>query len=79
MHRAALAREVVNHQPSNVLRTAGSRKKFGRELCEALQFWSFEEMQSFVEEMRGLNFRLVEDRQLFVQFLSSWIGIGDRT
>lgn len=79
MHRAALAREVVNHQPSNVLRTAGSRKKFGRELCEALQFWSFEEMQSFVEEMRGLNFRQSEDRQLFVQFLSTWIGIGDRT
>ena len=74
-NKAAIASELINLQPPSILRSAQTRKKFARELCDALQYWSCEEVSYFVDEMRGLNFSAKSDRQLFLQFLFKWLPI----
>jgi len=72
---AEIARELIFHQPPSILRSAQSRKKFSRELCEALEYWSCEEISFFVDEMRGLNFSTSADRETFLSFLFVWFPL----
>ena len=74
-----LARELIFHQPPSILRSAKTRAKFSRDLCETLGYWSFDEISNFVDEMRGLNFSSVNDRETFLSMLFVWIPLeGDQ-
>ena len=72
---ADIARELILHQPPTILRSVQSRKKFSRDLCDALQFWSCEEVSFFVDEMRGLNFSSPSDRETFLSLLFMWLNV----
>lgn len=75
MSKSQIVRELVLYQPGYIMKAGRDRRKFAKELCEALEFWSLEEMNNFVDEMRGLSFANPVDRQTFLQFLSCWIGL----
>jgi len=63
--------EVLSNNPS-ALRRRDSRRKLARDLADLFSFWSYSEMESFVEEMRGLDLQKKEDVQTFVDMLSAW-------
>lgn len=69
--------QLIANNPS-ALRRRDSRKKFARDLADLFSFWSYGEMESFVEEMRGLDLRKNEDVEIFEQFLHSWFSGASR-
>lgn len=63
--------QLISSNP-HIMRRRDSRQKFARSLADILHFWNYAEMESFVEEMRGLNFSIREDQEIFLQFAESW-------
>ena len=63
--------QLIDSSPQ-FMRRRDSRQKFARSLADILHFWNYSEMESFVEEMRGLNLSNSEDRQIFFQFAEAW-------
>ena len=58
---------LVSGASPNALRSKKARKDFARISVERVGLWQ-PNVESFVEEMSGLNFYNAEDRLLFVQF-----------
>jgi monomeric isocitrate dehydrogenase len=58
---------LVNSASPNALRSKRSRKDFAKVISERVGLW-YPNVESFVEEMSGLNFYNAEDRLLFLQF-----------
>jgi monomeric isocitrate dehydrogenase len=58
---------LVSVASPNALRSKKARKAFARIIVERVGLWQ-PNVESFVEEMAGLNFYNAEDRLLFVQF-----------
>jgi len=58
---------LVSGASPNALRSKKSRKDFARVIVERVGLWQ-PNVESFVEEMSGLNFYNAEDRLLFMQF-----------
>jgi len=63
--------QLIDSNPQ-FMRRRDSRQKFARSLADILHFWNYSEMESFIEEMRGLNLSVREDRHLFFQFAEAW-------
>jgi len=58
---------VVEGAGPNALRSARSRRELAARLVHELGLWE-PPVYQFVEEMRGLNFFIAEDRLLFIEF-----------
>lgn len=58
---------VVQGAGPNALRSRKSRRDLARTISERTNLW-LPNVESFVEEMAGLNFYNSEDRLLFIQF-----------
>ena len=58
---------LVNGASPNALRSKKARKDLAKAIAERVGLWH-PNVQSFVEEMAGLNFYNREDRLLFLQF-----------
>ena len=58
---------LVSGASPNALRSKKARKDFARVIVERVGLWQ-PNVESFVEEMSGLNFYNAEDRLLFMQF-----------
>ena len=70
--------QLVYNAPKNIMRSAGSRRNFVNDLFFASGYWDRWEVKVFVDEMRGLNFSLKEERAFFLEMFFSWIpGKGD--
>lgn len=67
----SLIEGLINQNP-NIMRRRDSRQKFARSLADILSFWNYAEMESFVEEMRGLNLSNREEQEIFLQFAEAW-------
>lgn len=64
---------VVLSFKNNPLRSPGDRYKLAESIQSITSYYDLYEIVSFVEEMRGLNLKRQDDRNLFIQFLSSWL------
>lgn len=53
------------------LRRKESRRIFARELATFISYWSFQEMENFISEMKGLDLAKQEDRQVFYLFFEN--------
>jgi hypothetical protein len=58
---------IVDSASPNALRSKKARKEFAKAIAQRINLWH-PNVESFVEEMVGLNFFNAEDRALFVQF-----------
>lgn len=58
---------LVNSASPNALRSKKARKEFAKAIAQRINLWH-PNVESFVEEMTGLNFYNAEDRALFIQF-----------
>lgn len=56
-----------------ILGRSKGREAFANVLVEASGYWNFSEVKDFIEEMRGLNFRNVDDRKYFLDFFFYWL------
>lgn len=65
--RAKALEVVVQDAAATVLRSGPKRRAFARELAERLGMEP-RRVQSFVDEMAGLNFFNLEDRKTFIDF-----------
>ena len=54
------------------MKRRNSRKLLARQVAAITGYWSLRETESFVEEMRGLDFSNREDCETFVKFLLVW-------
>ena len=66
-NRMSELQKLVLAANPNTLRTKRSRKDFAHTISLRLNLLEYN-VNSFVEEMRGLNFYSDEDRLLFIQF-----------
>lgn len=53
------------------MRRQSSRKYFARTLADYIYYWNYQEIENFVNEMKGLNLSKHEDRQIFFQFFET--------
>ena len=60
-------KEIVFTADRNTMFSRVSRKKFANQLSKTCGLWE-PNVVSFVEEMSGLNFHILEDRNIFIQF-----------
>lgn len=58
---------LVDKADSYTMSSGVRRRKFATQISKELNLWE-PPVQSFVEEMRGLSFTSLEDRNLFVAF-----------
>lgn len=65
--RAGRLQELVGAAPPTTMRSGAKRRAFGRELAAGLGMDRVR-VQSFIDEMAGLNFYFAEDRQTFIDF-----------
>jgi len=54
------------------LRIGKARVLLATDLAQFVNYWSLQDMQYFVEEMRGLDLSKSEDRDLFCHFFCLW-------
>lgn len=59
--------DMVDGAPPNTMRSVERRRRFALDLAEQLGMNPVR-VQSFVDEMTGLNFYNAEDRQTFIDF-----------
>lgn len=65
--------DYLSNNPRSLSRQS-SRNKFARALADFISYWSYHEMEMFVNEMRGLNLSKVDDRQTFFAFFENAFG-----
>ncbi len=65
--KLAALEQIINSVDKKVMFSKKGRKALVKLLCKRLELWE-PVVVSFVEEMRGLNFSKLEDRQAFIQF-----------
>jgi hypothetical protein len=56
------------------LKNTASRAKFAKKLQHFSGYWDLQDLNQFVQEMRGLDLRHEEDVEVFCQFLLLWIA-----
>jgi hypothetical protein len=66
-NRARVVQDMVDGAKPNTMRSTERRRAFAQELAERTGM-NPTRVQSFVDEMRGLNFYNDEDRQTFIVF-----------
>ena len=52
-------------------RSKNARKNFAKQLTDRLQYWSYYEMESFIDEMKGLDLSKPDDRKTFILFFET--------
>jgi hypothetical protein len=67
MDKLAGLQEIVGTADRYTMSSGLRRRRFGQLIANELNLWE-PNVQSFIEEMRGLNFVNSEDRQTFVEF-----------
>lgn len=60
-------KETVLTADRNIMFSKKGRKDFALRLSKTCGLWE-PNVLSFVEEMAGLNFHILEDRNIFIQF-----------
>ena len=65
--RASRLQALVGEAPNTTMRSGAKRRAFGQALAAALGM-ERHRVQSFIDEMVGLNFYYGEDRQTFIDF-----------
>ena len=63
-------KELISNNP-HLMRRRESRRVFARSLADLFFYWSYQDMESFIEEMRGLDLHKAEDVQVFLEFFSN--------
>jgi hypothetical protein len=67
MSKLQTLQDIVYSADRNTMASGKGRKALAHRLEEGLGYWG-PPLHSFVEEMRGLNFRNAEDRETFILF-----------
>lgn len=65
--------EIIKSFKNNPLRKSEDRYKLASSIYSLTNYYNFNEILYFVEEMRGLNLKSEIDRQLFIDFFKTWI------
>jgi hypothetical protein len=67
MDKRQCLRDVIFSTKSNPLSSKKSRQSFAHKISTQCNLWE-PNVQSFIEEMRGLNLRKRDELELFLQF-----------
>lgn len=65
--KLVLLQAIVSSANWRCMLSKKARRSFAKRIARECNLWE-PSVLSFVEEMHGLNFKLIEDRQTFIQF-----------
>jgi hypothetical protein len=65
--KLAVLKTIIQSTNKNCMFSKNGRKILAKRITKACNLWAAN-VESFVEEMKGLNFNSLEDREIFIQF-----------
>lgn len=66
---------LCSNKKINLLRRREDRQKLASHIQQITNYYSFNEILFFVEEMRGLDLRKDDEQQLFLKFFECWLSL----